>query len=993
MYVVALAALAIGALASINSGRQAPQRWKRRLQLAIGLALLLLAVGLPFAWHFSAEWLWFASLRQTARFERELLARAFAMIAGALGAGGICALLMGLAPRARAPLARLVPGIAALGGAVLLGNSWSQLLVWWHCAPSGVHEPIFHRDIAFYLFTLPVLDRLYYLVLFSLACATAGALAVAFRWDRRRGPVAREPVVFGHDETPRSSPSDRSALPLVAVAAAFGVTLAGGRWLELYHLMFERNGVLTGVGWTDAHVRIPILRIGAVLLAALALAPLIPALRRRRQTADAESLPTLVWTVTAWAGIGALWAIGFWLLPHAVQWLVVLPREISYEKPYIAHNIRFTRAAFALDAVHGSTFAAQPRLDRAALKRHRATLDEVRLWDWRALLDVYEQFQEMRLYYEFHDVDIDRYRFGGKQHQVMVSARELEQRNLPPESRTFVNRRFKYTHGYGITMASVNGFRADGLPDLLVGDIPPRSRYPELAVTRPEIYYGERTSEAVIVNSSEAEFDYPRGSDNVYTRYQGRGGVAISNLWRRLAFGWLFDGTPLVVSSYITTQSRMLWRRRIRERVAHLAPFLTLDDDPYIVVADGKLYWIIDGYTCSRSFPYSEAYASEERIPLSDGETLQLRTLPKYEGTNYVRNSVKAVVDAYNGSVSLYLFDKDDPIAAAWARAFPGLLQPRERMPAALQAHVRYPHEGLLLQGRMYAKFHMTDPEVFYNQEDLWVRATENYAGGVHAVEPYYIMWAPPGADAPELTIMLPFTPKHRQVLVGWLAGTLEAGKPPRVLAYFMPKDHTVPGPQQFETKIDQDATLRRVLTLWESSGSTVIRGNVLAIPLGNVLLYVEPIYLRARTAAYPELRLVAVMDGERLGWGKRFDQAIAHLLGERPPTLEIDGHRQPFHSPTDRGATPALREPAPRDEGDAAVRALVERAHTAFSRYLELQAKHRFGDAAQQLEQLERALDKLREHTSPASERDGARSRNPRDDTAPVPENERASH
>ncbi|MEE9278868.1 MAG: UPF0182 family protein, partial [Myxococcota bacterium] len=563
--------------------------------------------------------------------------------------------------------------------------------------------------------------------------------------------------------------------------------------------------------------------------------------------------------------------------------------------------------------------------------------------DWRALDAVYKQFQEIRLYYEFFNVDMDRYMIGDRYRQVMVSAREMAQRNLPAESQTFVNQRFKYTHGYGLTLSTVSDFTPGGLPNLLVKDIPPQAEAEELQVERPQIYYGELTREPVVVNTLEAEFDYPSGEQNVYIRYPGSGGVRLKNWWRRFVFGWKFDGTPFLLSTYPTRDSRIMFHRQVRERVATLAPFLEWDTDPYIVLVDGRLLWIIDGYTSSSYYPYSEAFSSQEVIEYRETNRtrrLASRVTPYLDGANYARNSVKAVVDAFEGSVDFYVFDPEDAIIQVWERALPGLFKARVEMPDGLQKHIRYPESFLLAQGLVYAKYHMSDPEVFYNQEDLWVRATEKYYGAVRPVDPYYLMWELPGSDRAEFVSVLPFTPKRRQVLIGWIAGLCDGDNYGRLLAYKFPKERRVLGPQQVETKIDQDPVLSERLTLWNQHGSSVIRGNVLAIPIEDTLLYVEPIYLQADTAAYPELRLVVVMNGDAMSYSETFQGALRNLVDEAGPA-----------------PSPGLRAvgaAAPKSEG------LAREANEAFERYLELQAAQRFEEAARELRILRDRLQQL---------------------------------
>ena len=573
----------------------------------------------------------------------------------------------------------------------------------------------------------------------------------------------------------------------------------------------------------------------------------------------------------------------------------------------------------------------------------------IRLWDWRALDAVYKQFQEIRLYYEFKDVDINRYTFGGNYREVMVSAREMELSNLPLQSQTFVNRRFKYTHGYGITLTTVNEFTPEGLPHLLIKDIPPKSQYPSLEVKQPQIYYGELTSSYAIVNTKEQEFDYPSGEENVYIRYPGNGGVVLTNIWRKFLFGWKFGGTKFFLSSYPTPQSRIMFHRQIQKRVKAIAPFLYFDKDPYIVLADGKLYWIIDGYTTSKYYPYSEPFLSREMIEYRDNNrdnVLFSEIGYHLNKVNYIRNSVKVVVDAFNGSVNFYIFDADDAIIQVWAKAFPHLFKPKSEMPKALFAHVRYPIDMLLVQGLVYAKYHMSDPTVFYNQEDLWVRATEKYYSQVQPVEPYYIMWKAPDSDKLEYVLILPFTPKNRQVLIGWIAGMCDLENYGRFLAYKFPKEKWILGPQQVETKIDQDSFLSGQLTLWNQRGSNVIRGNVLAIPVEETLFYVEPIYLQAETAAYPELRLVVVMHGDNLSYAETFDKALQGLFKEAEREVPL----------SEKAITGSSSQ------------ALIKKANNAFEDYLKFLGEKQFNKASQALGILQQTLQQLSKLAAPVS-------------------------
>jgi hypothetical protein len=644
-------------------------------------------------------------------------------------------------------------------------------------------------------------------------------------------------------------------------------------------------------------------------------------------------------------------------IPSLLQWLYVEPNEITIEAPYIKNNIELTRKAFGLDRVEVSDIEFSASLSRDVVERSGTLLDNIRLWDWRALKSVYRQFQEIRLYYSFSDVDVDRYHLGDEYRQVMVSPREMDLESLSPESQTFVNRRFKYTHGYGLVMSPVHEFQPDGLPVMLLRGIPPRTEYPDLQVDKPQIYYGTLTDTPVVVNSKEKEFDYPKGDQNVYVHYGGTGGVPLAGLWRKFVFGSMFDGTRFLLSGYPTRESRVMFHRQVRKRVQRVAPFLVFEQDPYVVVSDKRIHWIIDAYTVSSRFPYSRMLprrfaALEEGLDVRQRSDAVLGgsqdSTRELTGVNYVRNSVKAVVDAYDGSVSLYVFEPEDPLIQAWSGVFPDLFKARSEMPAALRRHVRYPASLLLTQGLLYAKYHMTDPAVFYNQEDVWVRATEKYYNSVRPVEPYYIMWQLPGGGEPEFSLILPFTPKGKQVMIGWLAGLCDGDNYGRLVAYKFPKERRVLGPQQVETKIDQDAELSAQLSLWDQRGSSVIRGNLLAIPIGDTLLYAEPIYLQADTAAYPELRLVALMHNDQLSYAPTFADALKGLLGEG------------------RTETGVPEQPS---IADSSVAEVVRGANRSFEDYVRHTGEGRLGEAGAALDKLRGQLRQLSDHFETAQD------------------------
>jgi uncharacterized membrane protein (UPF0182 family) len=930
MYVLLLLAmLGLGGW-TLRSGFQ------RRSRGRIAAGILAIAGTLLFfsLLSFWAEMVWFDAIGYTARFWRMVAARVgtpllFA-VAGGAGVGLLCQVLLP-AGRRGLHLAAMIGG--ALSGALFGLPSWDELLLFLNRVPTGVTEPILGHDAGFYLFVLPLLGRIFALLV-AVALVSVAASLFAFALPPPAGAVPLRSGALPLRSGALARARYRGAFVLAAVAAL-------GMLLARYHLLYSNWGVVAGPGWTDDHVRLP--AYGAVVVATLGLAalPLVQPLasRLRLSLGPAGRRVELGPLAIAWVAIGAVWFLALVAIPNLVQFLVVEPNEITFEKPYIAHNIAFTRRGFRLHEVEVRQFPAAEELTREVVGESQHLLSEARLWDVRALDAVYRQFQEIRLYYAFNDVDIDRYSIGDRYRQVMVSARELDQRNLPLQSQTFVNERFKYTHGYGLTLATVSDFTPDGLPNLLVKDIPPRAEAAELQVERPQIYYGELTGDPVVTNSREPEFDYPSGDENVTTTYSGSGGVRLGNLWRKFVLGWRFDGTRFFFSAYMTPDTRVLFHRQVRDRVATLAPFLELDEDPYIVLEGGRLYWILDAYTKSAHYPYSEPFSGREEIDYGSAEQrerLVQGVMGSLRGANYVRNAVKAVVDAYDGTTTLYVFDSEDPLVRAWRSAFPGLFRDAADMPEELRAHVRYPDGFLLAQGLVYAKYHMADPEVFYNQEDLWVRATEKYYSRVQPVEPYYVMWQLPGSQRAEFVAMLPFTPKNRQVMIGWIAGMCDGENYGRFLAYKFPKEKRVLGPQQVETKIDQDRFLSGQLTLWDQRGSSVIRGNVIAIPIGDTLMYVEPIYLQADTAAYPELRFVVVMHGDHLSYAETFEAALEGLFLDRAR------------------AAPATPDASPADQ--------ARRANEAFESYLRLQGEGRFSEAGRELERLRELLQRLAE-------------------------------
>jgi uncharacterized protein len=941
MYIALLLGLLIIAAYLFFTGLRKQQKIKKYFGLALALFTF-------FFFQFMDFWgdvLWYENLGFSNRFW---------MIINSASVLGVVFALLGFlfvtALTYRIPKEhKLIRPLAKLLGIVIGGywgaSNWDIILMFWNGVSTGLKDPILGKDTGFYLFSLPFYDELLILLTtLSIVALTSTFVASFIRMSEGN-------IRFYFPEN--GSINDKKFyFPFYLNGAVLIFILACGKFIDRYHLMYSTSGVAAGPGWTDVNVVLPAYAIVIFLMIVIGDALIIPFLRKkvqnllyRRFYLSPERSHIFVF-IGAFISVFIIWFFAFTAVPEAFQWLVVRPNEITFERPYILNNIKFTREGFALNRVEEKEYPMSGNLSQETVNQFPNIFSNIRLWDWKALDALYRQFQSIRLYYEFSDVDVDRYKIDGKYQQVMVSGREINIDNLPAQSRTFVNQRFQYTHGYGLVMSTVNEFTLQGLPHFLIKDIPPVCENPALTVTQPQIYFGETTNTPVVVNSKAKEFDYPSGEENVYTNYSGTGGVQLSSFWRKFLYGWKFDGTNFLFSDYPTLESRIMFHRQISERVKMLAPFLHFDKDPYLILADGKLYWMIDAYTTSNYYPYSQPFSSTENIQYREGSSTQVLTAQHsdfLDGINYIRNSVKVTVNAYDGSVNFYIMDKTDPIINVWSKIFPNLFKTKDEMPKDLLAHIRYPIDLLLTQGIVFEKYHMTDPTVFYNQEDLWIRATAKYYNEVQPVEPYYIMWQKPGSTEQQFVSMLPFTPKNRQGLIGWIAGMCDPENYGRFLAYQFPKDQMVLGPQQVETKIDQDSFLSGQLTLWDQHGSKVVRGNVLAIPVNNTLFYVEPIYLQSETAAYPELRLVVVMHGENMSYAKNFDEALSGLFTKSNPTVLAAAQ------PAKSGNIPAFN-----------LQNQVRAANEAFNNYLRFNADKKFNDAAKELERLQQTLQNL---------------------------------
>jgi uncharacterized membrane protein (UPF0182 family) len=919
---------------------------RRRLFLLIFIVLAFIAFTSRTAISYYVDALWFGSLGYAGVFWKTLglqwavfaifFAATFLVLYGwflvlmrvcrpELGAAGT--IVIGMRTfrlpvegvlRAGAVLGTLL--IALATGASMM-SEWPRFaLYWFRPQPSGaLADPIFGLPVNFYLFTLPAWQSVsgWLLMLAILACAitaffvlvSGGAHLAERRFD---------------STTPLPWRSFSVALGFLLVVVAMRVYL--GRFEQL----LTDHTVFGGVTYTDAHVM-----LGGMLLVcvALILGAAIAAMNFVAQ-------PRMRWLVLA-----PIPAVLCFFAVQIVGWYVasfiVKPNQLVREQPFISNNIEFTRQAYGLDRVTQHEFPAETTVEATDPANNQATLENIRLWDWHALQDTLRQIQEIRTYYDFPDIDIDRYQIDGQLRQVMLAARELSVNKLPESSRNWINEKLIYTHGYGITMNPVNGFTSEGLPTLMLSNMPIQSTVTSLAVKRPEIYFGQLTDTDVYVKTRQKEFNYPQGETNSLTSYEGDGGILLGGFLRRILLSFdRGDLTKLPFSDDINSESRLLMRRNVQDRVRALAPFLTFDSDPYIVVGDdGRLSWMLDAFTTADTFPYATHYALGDRQ------------------INYMRNSVKVVIDAYNGATTFYVFDSEDPILAAYRAIFPSLFKDASSMPQDLRKHVRYPEMLLKLQASVYGLYHMTDPVVFYNREDLWTVASEvgmNQSGeqAAQPMEPNFVLMKLPGESAVEFVEILPFTPSNRNNLIGWFAGRSDGANYGTSVVYDFPKTKLVDGPLQIEARIDQNAQLSGQLTLWNQQGSHVRRGTLLVIPCGKALMYAEPIYLQAERSPMPELRLVVLALQDKLAYGSTFESAMRALFAGGASSVS---------------AEPASSEPArtAQTPGGAAkpaadLNSLIDGAARDLADYQRLTAQGKLGEAGQKLEQLKQKLDEL---------------------------------
>ncbi|VVA44564.1 conserved membrane hypothetical protein [Candidatus Roizmanbacteria bacterium] len=869
----------------------------------IGIAVIfLLFFSFSTIVAFVTDWWWFAEVGQTEVFIKPLITKIIIGLVTAAVASVFLLTNFLIAMRSKSDWTALIPEallgtpvsldsrilkklgiIAGIVFSLLLGSvsaaNWQEILRFFSSTSFGEFDPIFKKDIAFYIFSLPVfnigLGILKFLIVISLISSgliyiLKGSFNLASLLDKFKLP--------GLKLSNKGQTEPKAQLHLGILLFLFLITTALGTYLSLFKLLSTQSGPIFGAAFTDVTIMIPILKISlgsTILIAVLTLFWGI-----------SGKLTPLITAVSLYVLIGFVSAI----VPSIFQKLIVAPNELVKETPFIKYNIATTRKAYGLDKIEERNISADKPLTASDITSNNLTIKNVRLWDREQLLSTFSQIQEIRTYYEFVSVDNDRYLINDEIRQIMLSPRELATESLP--NRSWINEKLTFTHGYGVAGGPVNQVTAEGLPVLFVKDLPPKSEFKQLTVNRPEIYYGELTNDYVIVKTKSKEFDYPKGEENVYANYLGQGGVKIDSLLKKLFFAVKFNSLKLFLSNDVTSESRILYHRNIKERVEKIAPFLTLDRDPYAVVADGKIYWIYDAYTKTNDYPYSQPLAlnGDPSTPSTELRTSPLRV-------NYIRNSVKIVINAYDGLISFYQSDTDDPIIRTYAKIFPNLFQPMNKMPKSLASHLRYPEDIFSLQTAIYTTYQMDNPQIFYNKEDQWEIPTisegqeQGTADASQQMGPRHMIMKLPGEKKEEYILMLPFTPRGKDNLSAWMVARNDGDSYGKLIVYRFPKQKLIFGPKQIIGRINQDAEVRRQISLWDQKGSQVIQGPLLVIPIEESLIYVRPLYLKADTGKIPELKRVIVAYENKIAMEETLEKALSRIFGV---SEKID---QPFDS------------------------------------------------------------------------------------------------
>ncbi len=881
--------------------------------------------------------LWYDNLGYANRYWKVLFIQAELFLAGgfvaiALGMGNVFFWYYGAKPMGpslvrdnRSKLILLsallvqIPLFIAAG--TISSAQWNKALLFFNAVPFGKEDPVFLKDIGFYIFRLPflnfIVDSLSSLFTFSLLLV--GGLYMVENALFRMLPR----LTF---DTFTRNPFMHRLITQISANFVFGTFVFIARTaIARYELLYSHRGVVYGAGWTDLHAQLPAYNVALVALAGCVILFLYASF-------TSSTRRTVGIYLASAALLGGIWIVGLQIIPDIIQHFRVAPNELPLESPYLEHNIKYTKEAYGLTNVSEIEFPVNPSPTGALAQSDLMIINGIRLWAPDILKSVNDQTQFIRLYYNFPDVDVDRYMLNGKLTQLMLSLRELNIERLAAQSRTFQNETMIYTHGYGDVAAPVNKFTHEGLPEYYIKDIPPVSSYPELRIDQPRIYFGEETFNHVYVNTKLKEFDFPKGDTNAQNTYSGKGGIKIDTFLKKLAIAVQFDGLRLFTTQELTPESRILFMRDINRRVRTIAPFLTFDSDMYHVIAEGKIYFIWDAYTTAATYPYSQ---------------------PTMERTNYIRNSVKVIIDAYEGSVDFYVADKTDPVIRAYAKAFPSLFKPFDAMPQSLRAHVRYPEDLLGLQSHIYAIYHMSDPGVFYNREDAWevsrvaVRQEE-----AQPITPYYLISKLPDSDREEFVLALPFSPystdknSPRNNMVAMIMARCDGDKYGKLSLFKFPKDRQIYGPLQIGIRINQDETISKDLTLWNQQGSQVRFGNLLAVPLsGYRLMYIQPIYIQASVGKMPELRRVVVVFGDQLSYGASFEEALSKFFPQIAGT-----------------ASENIPKPTATEEGKKAERKdLVAVAAKAFENYRNLMGKGKYEEAGKALEELGRIINQMK--------------------------------
>jgi len=773
----------------------------------------------------------------------------------------------------------IVAGLSVLAG-LIASSGWFKALQYLNLTPFNIQDPIFMKDVAFYVFSLPFYSLAW---AFLMGCVIVTTILVLLDY--------LQSFIFGAKPTVKKEKPDievvmpemptfdfksmftkiktKALAHLGFLVAIVFVLLAVMHYLSRFSIMYSEQGIVVGAGYSDVVAFLPIVKILMVLAIIIAVLTIIWVFFISKSKLKKRHI--LLYAVMIYILFGF---VGPTLIPGVIQALKVSPNEINLEKPYIENNIKFTRIAYGLKDVEEKDFSAAATINSGTLSQAKETIDNVRILDWRPLTKTYKQTQEIRLYYDLAGIDIDRYKINGKYTQVMLAPRELEQSQIADNAKTWVNLHMVYTHGFGVVMSPVNKVTKEGLPDYFIKDIPPVYTVDEenLKISKPQVYYGERDNDFVLVNTKTNEFDFPKGNTNEYINYDGKGGIRLDSFLKKVLMAIRFADIKILLSSDVTPDSKIMFTRNIVRRISKLTPFLGFDNDPYLVIDNGKLLWIVDAYTVSGNFPYSE----------------------KYGQINYIRNSVKIVVDAYDGTVTYYVMDTSDPVIMTYAKIFPKQFKRFENMPAGLKEHIRYPEDLFKIQSQIYSNYHMDDVKVFYNKEDAWQIPSEVYGVGQKVkVEPYYIIMKLPEEDKEEFVLMTSFTPIKKDNMVAWMAARSDEENYGNLILYKFPKDKLIYGPLQIEAKIDQDSEISQQLTLWSQQGSRVTRGNLLVIPIKDSILYIEPLYIQAETGQLPELKRVLVSDGVRVVMEENLAEALEVLFGKARPSGETPGQEE----------------------------------------------------------------------------------------------------